>query len=137
LIRVREEARVHPVTGDSESRVARIVSQQKEKIRRLEGLLIQAKVDFENLLMQTHTETDKSTTQQPEKESPAGGDLEEALRAIIDLREEFAHKLRSQQEKHEQVEQELKASHDGMRIKFESQKHQLELMEKKEIRQNA
>lgn len=48
---------------------------------------MQAKVDYEDLLMQRHME---SATQAKEVASVSGSkELEEALRAVVDLREEY------------------------------------------------
>lgn len=102
----KDESRTSLATGESDPRVLRIVAEQRDRIRTLEGYLMQAKVDYEDLLMQRHMD---SATQAKEVTSVGGcKELEEALRAVVDLREEYTQKLRNLQESHELALNELR-----------------------------
>lgn len=90
---------------------------------------MQAKVDYEDLLMQRHLD---SATQPATASAPK--ELEEALRAIVDLREEYSQKLRNLQESHELSLNEQRAANESFKHKVQSQTAQLELMEKKELK---
>jgi len=125
----KDYTRTSLATGESDSRVLRIVAEQRDRIRTLEGYLMQAKVDYEDLLMQRHLD---SATQPATASAPK--ELEEALRAIVDLREEYSQKLRNLQESHELSLNEQRAANESFKHKVQSQTAQLELMEKKELK---
>ncbi|CDW71439.1 UNKNOWN [Stylonychia lemnae] len=131
--------RVGLANSDQDSKLGQKVVEQRNKIKYLQGLLIRAKQDFDKLQSQKSKTTIKDRLIINASESQKSIDKlrrehQAALLMVIDLKEEYTHKLMIFADKHETQREKLKNENLNLTKKLDNLQVQLQYMDKKEIR---